>query len=88
MQGAYVERVIAGGAAEKAGIMRGDVITGIDGTLVKSGPDLQEHIGRHRPSDEVTVTLLRDGRTMRVNAILTNREGGTGVISNSAGMAE
>ena len=88
LQGAYVERVIAGGAAGKAGIISGDVITAIDDTKVKSGPDLQEHIGRHRPGDEVTVTLLRDGRTMHLKATLTNREGGIDVISYTADTAE
>ena len=81
LQGAYVERVVPDGAAEKAGIQSGDVITRIDDAAVKTGTDLQEHIGRHRPGDVVSVTLLRDGKTITVQATLTNREGGTGVIS-------
>ena len=51
LQGAYVERVVPDGAAEKAGIKSGDVITRIDDAAVKTGTDLQEHIGRHRPGD-------------------------------------
>ena len=81
LQGVYVERVIEDGAAEKAGIKSGDVITGMDNKPVKSGTDLQEHIGRHQPGDEISITLLRDGKTQTVKATLTNREGGTGVIS-------
>ncbi|MDD5989664.1 MAG: Do family serine endopeptidase [Paludibacteraceae bacterium] len=81
LQGAYVERVVPDGAAEKAGIKSGDVITRVDDAAVKTGTDLQEHIGRHRPGDVVNVTLLRDGKTMTVRATLTNRDGGTGVIS-------
>ena len=81
LQGAYVERVVPDGAAEKAGIQSGDVITRIDDAAVKTGTDLQEHIGRHRPGDVVSVTLLRDGKTLTVQATLTNRDGGTGVIS-------
>ena len=81
LQGAYVERVVPDGAAEKAGIKSGDVITRVDDAAVKTGTDLQEHIGRHRPGDVVSVTLLRDGKTMTVRATLTNRDGGTGVIS-------
>ena len=81
LQGAYVERVVPDGAAEKAGIQSGDVITRIDDAAVKTGTDLQEHIGRHRPGDIVSVTLLRDGKTITVQATLTNRDGGTGVIS-------
>ena len=81
LQGAYVERVVPDGAAEKAGIKSGDVITRVDDAAVKTGTDLQEHIGRHRPGDVVSVTLLRDGKTKTVQATLTNRDGGTGVIS-------
>lgn len=81
LQGAYVERVITGGAAEKAGIRQGDVIIRIGETDIPSGTDLQEHIGRHRPGDVVAVTLIRDGRTFTVQATLTNREGGTGFLS-------
>ena len=83
LQGAYVERVVEDGAADKAGIRSGDVITHVDGTPIKTGTDLQEHIARHRPGDKVQVTLLRDGKQLTVTATLTNRDGGTGVISGS-----
>lgn len=81
LQGAYVADVLEDGAAEKAGIQSGDVITKIDNTAIKTTTDLQEQIGRHRPGDVVTITLLRDGKTVTVKATLTNREGGTGFIS-------
>ena len=71
LQGAYVAEVLEGGAAEKAGIRHGDVITKIDNTSIKSTTDLMEQIGRHRPGDVVTITLLREGRTMSVEATLT-----------------
>ena len=83
LQGAYVERVVEDGAADKAGIRSGDVITHIDGVAIKTGTDLQEHIARHQPGDKVQVTLLRDGKTQTVSATLTNRDGGTGVISGN-----
>lgn len=81
LQGAYVERVVEDGAAHKAGIMSGDVITHVNDVPIKTGTDLQEYIGRHRPGDTVHVTLIRNGKTKTVKAILTNREGGVDVIS-------
>ena len=81
LQGAYVEMVVEDGAAEKAGIKAGDVITKIDDSAIKTGTDLQEQVARHRPGDQVLITLLRDGKKMTVRATLTNREGGTGFIS-------
>ena len=73
--------VVEDGAAEKAGIKAGDVITKIDDSAIKTGTDLQEQVARHRPGDQVLITLLRDGKKMTVRATLTNREGGTGFIS-------
>ena len=84
LQGVYVVKVVPDGAADKAGIEPGDVITQIDSTPIKTGTDLQEQIGRHRPGDTVTVTILRKGSLLTKTACLTNREGGTGLIEKQS----
>lgn len=84
LNGAYVAHVIADGAADKAGIKEGDVITQIDSTPIKTGTDLQEQIGRHRPGDTVTITVLRKGNLLTMTAELTNKQGGTSLIEKSA----
>lgn len=81
LQGAYVERVLEDGAANKAGIQEGDVITRVDDAVIKTGTELQKHIGLHRPGDIVSVTLIRDGKTKVVEVVLTNKEGGTTLIA-------
>ncbi len=81
LQGVYVAELIADGSAEKAGVKEGDVITQIDGVSIKTGTDLQELIGRHHPGDTVTLTILRGGKTITLTAELTNRQGGTTLIS-------
>ena len=43
---------------------------------------MQKHIGLHRPGDVVSITLIRDGKTKVVEVLLTNREGGTALISD------
>ena len=80
LQGAYVARVVEEGAAAKAGVKEGDVITQIDATPIKTGTDLQEQIGRHRPGDTVTLTVLRKGSLLTLTAELTNRQGGTSLL--------
>ena len=83
LQGAYIAAVVENGAADKAGIHVGDVITKIDNTTIHSTSDLQEQIGRHRPGDKVAVTLLRGGKEEVVNVELTNRSGGLGLVQKS-----
>ena len=83
LQGAYVARVVEESAAYKAGIREGDVITQIDNKVIKTGTDLQETIGRHRPGDSVTITYIRNGAMKTTTANLTNRQGGTGLIEKT-----
>lgn len=86
LQGAYVAAVVTDGAADKAGVKQGDVITQIDAASVKTGTDLQEQIGRHRPGDTVTLTVLRNGNLITLTAELTNRQGGTSLIEKQEGL--
>lgn len=88
LQGAYVARVVEQGAADKAGVKEGDVITQIDSTPIKTGTDLQEQIGRHRPGDTVTLTVLRKGNLLTLTAELTNKAGGTSLIEKDTDTAQ
>ena len=80
LQGAYIAAVVPDGAADKAGVKQGDVITQIDAAPIRTGTDLQEQIGRHRPGDTVTLTVLRNGNLIMLTAELTNRQGGTTLL--------
>ena len=76
-QGVYVANLQEDGAADKAGIKAEDVITAIDGKTVHTSPELQELIARKRPGDEVTVTLVRNGKEKDINVVLESRTGAT-----------
>ena len=52
-EGVYVSEVTKGGGAEKAGMTRGCIITGINGTTVSSKDDLQEQLQYYAKGDEV-----------------------------------
>ncbi len=76
-EGVYVDSLIENGAAKAAGIKEGDVIFEVNGHKVKSAPELQEIIGRHRPGDKIVVKIDRFGKTKEFNVKLKNKEGKT-----------
>jgi Do/DeqQ family serine protease len=70
-EGALVQEVVSGSAAEKAGIEVGDIIVGIDGSRVKSASDLRTTIGLKRSGDKVKVDVLREGKRRQFTATLS-----------------
>lgn len=60
--GVYVSEVVDGGAAQKAGIEKGSIITAINGTSVNSMSALQEQLQYYRVGDKVTLTVAVPGR--------------------------
>jgi len=69
-QGAEIQSVESGGAADKAGLQKGDVITKVDDELIDGSESLVATIRGHRPDDKVTLTYLRDGKTSTTTATL------------------
>ena len=69
-EGALVQEVVAGSAAEKAGIEVGDIIVGVDGIDIKSATELRNNIGLKRSGDSVRVDLFRNGKRRTVSAQL------------------
>ena len=55
--GVYIAEVISGGAAEKAGITKGSIITGFEGMEINGMESLQEQLTYYAAGDEVTVTI-------------------------------
>jgi len=70
--GALVSQVVEGSPAEKAGIHTGDVITSVNGTPVKSNSELRNSIGLMRVGDKVEIGLLRDGKPLKLTAIIAD----------------
>jgi len=69
-EGVKVNSVIAGSAAEKAGLKPGDLIMKIDGTELYASEDLVREIKAHQPGDAVTITYIRNGKRNETQAIL------------------
>jgi serine protease Do/serine protease DegQ len=70
--GALVSQVVDGSPADHAGIRTGDVITSVNGQPVKSNSELRNTIGLLRVGDKVEIGLLRDGKPLRVTAVIAD----------------
>ncbi|HEX3569551.1 MAG TPA: trypsin-like peptidase domain-containing protein [Acidobacteriaceae bacterium] len=83
--GLLIERVLPGGAAEKAGLhggtqrayegnipvmLGGDLIVGFDGQEIANRQDLSAAMNAHRAGDTVTVTVFRGRKRMDVKVTL------------------
>lgn len=79
--GVLVAKVIADGPASKAGLkggdpnssdtpVGGDIITEVDGKAVKTVPELSVYLDTKRVGDSVTLTVIRDGKTIKVKVTL------------------
>ena len=85
--GILIERVLPGGAAEKAGLhggnqrlyqgnmpvmLGGDLIVAVDQQEISNGQDLAQVLTQHRAGDTVTVTVFRGQRKMNVKVTLSD----------------
>lgn len=80
MSGVFVAEVVKGGAADEAGIRKGDVITHINDNKVNTMTQLTEVVRQYRPGDVVKIKVQRDGREHNYDVTLKNAAGSTDVI--------
>ncbi|HVZ58845.1 MAG TPA: trypsin-like peptidase domain-containing protein, partial [Patescibacteria group bacterium] len=60
-EGAYVETVVSGSAADKAGVKEGDIIEKVDGQkLVANTNELSTIIAKKKVGDSMTLTIYRE----------------------------
>ena len=70
--GAYIETVLSGSPAEKAGIKEGDIITKIDGNKITGDDENQiaKMISTHKVGDKISIEIYRDGATNQLSVVL------------------
>lgn len=61
-EGALINRIASGGAAEDAALEIGDVIISVNGSKVRSTSELQEYVGRFRPGESVSIEYWRNAK--------------------------
>lgn len=73
--GAYLDPngqpVIAGGPAAKAGLKAGDIIVNVNDDEVNQSNSLTSLVGKYKPGDKVTLTVLRGKKEIKTEATLT-----------------
>jgi serine protease Do len=78
--GVYIDSVMKNSAAAESGLKVGDVVTRISGIDIETAPQLQEIVGRHRPGDEIEVTVNRKGKIKTFMVTLKNKEGQNSLV--------
>ncbi|MDO6759081.1 trypsin-like peptidase domain-containing protein [Tamlana sp. 2_MG-2023] len=73
-EGVYIDSVVEGSGADKAGLKEGDIIKEIDNIKVSKFSDLTGHLSAKRPDDVVNLKLLRDGSTEMVAVTLAKND--------------
>ena len=68
--GAEIAEVTSGGAGDKAGLKKGDVITAVNGDLVASNDALVASVRGFQPGEKITLTYTRDGKQHKTEVTL------------------
>lgn len=71
--GALVRVTDPNGPAGKAGIQAHDIITAVDGQVIKSQECLCRVLDQHKPGDELKVSLIHRGQAAEKSVVLANR---------------
>lgn len=72
--GAQVQSVSGNSPASKAGLQTGDVIVAIDDKVVGGAESLTGYVRTYASGDEVTLTVVRDGKSLNVEVTMAVRE--------------
>ena len=73
-QGALVQRVEAGGPADKAGLEAGDIILKYNGAAIERPSDLPRMVGATKPGAKATVNIWRKGSARDVSVTVVELE--------------
>ena len=80
-EGVYIANINKGSAADEAGVETGDIILKVNDVNVNKVSELQEQISKHRPGDNVTLTVSRNGDIKEFSVTLQNSLGTTAFVN-------
>jgi hypothetical protein len=85
-RGVRITDIRLGGPAEKAGLLKQDLVTALAGTRVRQLSDLTEILGVYQPADVVEFDILRDGAAKKIKVTLGRPLAVPGPVSQTAEM--
>lgn len=62
--------VIIGSPADQAGLQTNDIIMQLNGSKIDQTHDLTSLLDQHQPGDKISLTVLRNGQTLRIGVTL------------------
>jgi serine protease Do len=75
--GVLISEVVPGSPADKAGLKSGDVVTAFNGAKVEDSTQFRQLVAQAAPESTVTITVLRNGQSFDLKAVLAERPGET-----------
>lgn len=82
LEGVYINEVAKGGAADKAGITKGDVVISIDSVLTRTPSELQATVNNFHPGDEADIVLVREGNRRTLHVTFQGAAADTGTVND------
>ncbi len=73
MNGAFVQSVVPGEPADKAGVKPGDTIVRVDNVPIEDTRDLIGYVSGKAPKSNVRLAIMRDGKEITTSARLAER---------------
>ena len=70
LTGVYIQSVEDGSPAAKAGLKKGDIITGLGDTKIQNSAYLKYELYKYNVGEHVKVTYIRDGKEIKTTIIL------------------
>ena len=80
LDGVYIDEVVKGGSADKAGVKKGDIILAIDGEKLKNGSAVQVKVNSYHPGDKAKVTVLREGKEKTIEVVFQGSSSENGTV--------
>ncbi|MGH2585231.1 MAG: S1C family serine protease [Dehalococcoidia bacterium] len=76
-EGAGVQEVTPGSAADQAGLRAGDVIIKVGDSTISNVGDVTNALANHKPGEKVKVEYVRNGQRASADVTLGERPAGT-----------
>lgn len=87
-KGAFIQEVMPGHAAAKAGLKPGDVVVEVAGVPVEDTRELIDAVSANAPGSKVRLGLIRDGKRVQLEVTLDERPNGDADAAPAGGDEE